>query len=79
MVFNATARYWHFAPLNAGAIIEQTRKRVNSVVKNFVIENGGKAILHENIRASEVSLYRTDGTHLSQTGNQVFLNIYKGD
>ncbi|VDH93448.1 Hypothetical predicted protein [Mytilus galloprovincialis] len=71
-------RYWHFAPLNAGAIIEQKRKRVNSVVKNFVIENGGKAILHENIRASEVSLYRTDGTHLSQTGNQVFLNNIQG-
>ncbi|VDH97809.1 Hypothetical predicted protein [Mytilus galloprovincialis] len=38
-------RYWHFAPLNAGAIIEQKRKRVNSVVKNFVIENGGKSYI----------------------------------
>ena len=48
------------------------------MAKNFVTENGGKAILHENIRASEVSLYRTNGTYMSQTGNQVFLNNIQG-
>jgi hypothetical protein len=34
-------RYWHFAPLNTGPIIDQKRRRVNSAVRTFVIENGG--------------------------------------
>jgi hypothetical protein len=34
-------RYWHFAPLNTGPIIDQKRRRVNLAVRTFVIENGG--------------------------------------
>ena len=34
-------RYWHFAPLNTGPIIDQKRGRVNSAVRTFVIESGG--------------------------------------
>ena len=72
-------RYWHFAPLNAGPIIDQKRRRVNSAIRTFVIENGGRAIWHDsNIKATEIALYRTDGTHLSHIGNKVFLNNLQG-
>jgi lysophospholipase L1-like esterase len=72
-------RYWHFAPLNAGPIIDQKHRRVNSAVRTFVIENGGRAIWHDsNIKATEIALYRTDGTHLSHIGNKVFLNNLQG-
>ena len=72
-------RYWHFAPLNAGLIIDQKRRRVNSAIRKFVIENGGRAIWHDNnIKATEITLYRTDGTHMSNIGNRVFLNNLQG-
>jgi hypothetical protein len=35
-------RYWHFAPLKTGPIIDQKHRRVNSaIIRTFVIENGG--------------------------------------
>ena len=72
-------RYWHFAPLNAGSIIDQKRRRVNAAVRKFIIENGGRAIGHDNnIKATEITLYRTDGTRMSNTGNMVFLNNLQG-
>ena len=72
-------RYWHHAPLNTGSLIDQKRKRVNLAIKSFIKDNGGKVISHDhNIKAKELSLYRYDGTHLSDLGNQVFLNNIQG-
>ena len=46
-------RYWHFVPLNTGPIIDQKRRRVNSAIRTFVIENEGRAIWHDsNITAT---------------------------
>ena len=40
---------------------------------------GGRAIWHDNNRkATEITLYRTDGTHMSNIGNMVFLNNLQG-
>lgn len=71
-------RYWHFAPLNAGPEIDKKRKRVNSAICQFLLGNKGKVIKHDNIMAKEVTLYRTDGTHLSKSGNSIFLNNLQG-
>lgn len=72
-------RYWHFAPLGDGQKIDKRRKQVNRMIKNFVLDLGGKAILHDqNIAAKDSQLYRIDGTHLSKLGNKIFLNNLKG-
>ena len=65
-------RYWHSA--QDGRALEKSRKILNLLVRNFIQTIGGCVIRHSNIRASEKSLYRFDGTHLSNTGNEVYLN-----
>ena len=69
-------RYWHNA--NNGKSIEKTRNRVNLLVRNQVISIGGCAIRHCNLRAREVNLYRNDGTHLSNSGTEIYLNNIQG-
>jgi lysophospholipase L1-like esterase len=65
-------RYWHVA--NDGRAIELVRKCVNSAVNNFMVNENHFIVRHLNIRARERSLYRFDGTHLSNTGCEIFLN-----
>ena len=65
-------RYWHSA--QDGRALEKSRKRLNLLVRNFMQTIGGCVIRHSNIRANEKSLYRFDGTHLSNTDNEVYLN-----
>jgi lysophospholipase L1-like esterase len=69
-------RYWHSA--QDGRALEKSRKRLNLLLRNFMQTIGGCVIRHSNIRASEKSLYRFDGTHLSNTGNEVYLNNIQG-
>ena len=61
-----------------GKIIEKIRKRVNCAVNNFIKNEGHYFIKHPNIRASEIELYRFDGTHLSDIGNDIYLNNLQG-
>lgn len=71
-------RYWHYAPLGAGKLIERKRNRINAAVKQFILSNGGKYINNDSyILAKEVSLYHTDGTHLSKFGNDILLRNWK--
>ena len=70
-------RYWHVAK-GDGKIIEKIRKRVNCAVNNFIKNEGHYVIKHPNIRASETELYRFDGTHLSDIGNDIYLNNLQG-
>ena len=69
-------RYWHSA--QDGRALEKSRKRLNLLVRNFIQNIGGCVIRHSNIRASEKSFYRIDGTRLSNTGNEVYLNNIQG-
>jgi hypothetical protein len=69
--------YWHVAK-GDGKIIEKIRKRVNCAVNNFIKNEGHYVIKHPNIRASETELYRFDGTHLSDIGNDIYLNNLQG-
>ena len=67
-------RYWHYGD-NHGTI-EGTRKRVNIAVRKVVKEEitNGYVISHPNITEKERTLYRNDGTDLSDVVNDVFLN-----
>ena len=69
-------RYWHVA--NDRRAIELVRKRVNSAVNNFMVNENHFIIRHPNIRARERSLYRFDRTHLSDTGYEIFLHNIQG-
>ena len=70
-------RYWHVAK-GDGKIIEKIRKRVNCAVNNLIKNEGHYGIKHPNIRASEIELYRFDGTHFSDIGNDIYLNNLQG-
>ena len=70
-------RYWHVAK-GDGRIIEKIRKRVNCAANNFIKNEGHYVIKHPNIRTSELELYRFDGTHLSDIGNDIYMNNLQG-
>ncbi|CAG2231803.1 unnamed protein product [Mytilus edulis] len=69
-------RYWHGA--TDGKAIERSRKRVNSAINNYALNDGHCVIQHPNIRAREMNLYRYDGTHLSDIGYDIYLNNIQG-
>ena len=69
-------RYWHNA--KDGKAVELVRKRVSLAINNAVLKEGFCVIRHSTIRAKERDLYRFDGTHLSDTGNEVYLNNIQG-
>lgn len=72
-------RYWHFAEGHKST--ENTRKRVNKAVRKIFLEDIplGYAIRHPNIKEKERSLYRHDGCHMSDIGNDIYLqNIQAG-
>lgn len=70
-------RYWHSAT-KSGTRLEKVRKRINTAIKNFYLTEGLAEIRHPNIRASEIDLYRFDGVHLTDLGNDVLLNNFEG-
>ena len=65
-------RYWHNA--KKGTALEKARKRVNCAIKNFVLSEGNCEIRHPNIRAWKKTLFRHDGVHLSDIGNDIIHN-----
>ena len=65
-------RYCHNA--KKGTALEKARKRVNCANKNFVLSEGHCENKHPNIRAGKKTLFRHDGVHLSDIGNDIFLN-----
>ena len=70
--------YWHFA--DNQVLLENTRKRTNTAVKGIFKSAIGKGFIirNPNILSKEISLYRYDGVHLSNVGNDVYLNNIKG-
>ncbi|XP_053229079.1 uncharacterized protein LOC128406063 [Podarcis raffonei] len=53
---------------------ERARKRINSAVSKRVTELGGLVIYHPDITFKALALYRNDGVHLSELGNDVWLD-----
>ena len=71
-------RYWHNA--NKQVAIETSRKRVNLAIKNIFLDEiqKGCIIRHPNITVKEKSLFRYDGVHVSDVGNNIYLNNIQG-
>ena len=55
--------------------IEIKRKRLNRRCRECVISWGGKYIIHRDITPFEPTLFYVDGIHLSDRGNDIFLNV----
>jgi hypothetical protein len=60
--------------------VENSRKRVNTAAKAIFLNEMHKAfnIRHPHIRVTENVLHRYDGVHLSDAGNNVYLNNIQG-
>ncbi|XP_067322976.1 uncharacterized protein [Anolis sagrei] len=59
--------------------LEKARKRVNRAMRVFMIHQRGHFLSHPNITRDDERLYRSDGIHLSELGNQLFLqNLQEG-
>jgi len=69
-------RYWHWA--DEGKAAEIIRKRINSAINSYLSKENHYVVNHPNIRAKERDLYRFDGTHLSDLGNDIWLNNIQG-
>lgn len=56
--------------------MEKCRRRLNSTVAAFSINKGGYYIHYPDIKPCRIFL--EDGVHLTNLGNEVFLNIIQG-
>lgn len=55
--------------------LEIKRKRLNRCARDKVCSWGGKFIRHVDIFHLRTDLFYTDGIHLSDRGNDIFLNV----
>lgn len=58
--------------------IDKARKRINSDISNYLQKLNGKVIKQTDFSDKEVGLFRFDGTHLSDIGNDIYLNTLQG-
>lgn len=65
-------RNWRYSE-NIDAM-NKTVKRLNSSIAAAVVQNGGGYIKYPDINSKDALLFESDGVHLSQTGNEIFLN-----
>lgn len=68
--------YWHGALSQVN--VEGTRKRINRAAKSIMLKENGCIIRHNSITVKEISLFRHDGVHLTNSGNAIFINDVQG-
>ena len=56
---------------------ERRRVGVNQEMSNFTIGHGGKVLLHNNIEWRFKELFRDDGVHLTDKGNDLYIGNLK--
>ncbi len=59
-------------------VTERKRQRFNRHGRRTVLNMGGRAICHGEISVKDRGLFRPDGVHLSDIGNDIFLNDLQG-
>ena len=65
--------------LNGDIELEKSRERVNSTIAKTVLEKHyGAYIKYPDIKIKSKVMFLEDGVHLSDLGNEIFLNIIQG-
>ena len=73
----AARRIWRAA--RHPSAVNKSRIRINTQIQNFMEKNGGAVVLHKNIASKTEGLFRWDGIHFTEKGNDLFLgNIQRG-
>ena len=67
----------HYRGANSDAKMEKTRKTLNAAIKKGILNLNGQCIKHPGIQWDIPSLFRHDGVHLSNKGNDIFLDNMK--
>ena len=66
----------HYRGAHADNKMEKTRKTFNSSMRAFIKKENGKAIRHPKIQWYFPELFREDGVHLNDKGNDAFLGTF---
>ena len=79
LIFSGIAARKLWANARHPAALNKSRIRINIAMKKFMEENGGEVILHNNIASKDKGIFKWDGVHFNDKGNDLFLgNIQKG-
>jgi len=70
-------RSWRGTGPNINVIMDRKRKRVNGFGKRAVLSTGIGSTLTVPIEFSEPGFFRKDGVHLSDVGNEMFLDALR--
>lgn len=66
---------WRYSLNNAA--MEKARRRVNNSIASHVLKSGGFYIRYPDILGKEI-FFKEDGVHLSDVGNNIFINTLQG-
>ena len=64
---------YHNAPLRDQSKIDKTRRSVNKYARSLESRLGGSGLRHFDIQHTRLTLFREDGTHLTDAGNSVLI------
>ena len=67
---------WRFSDNVEG--MNRARIRLNSFIAKEVLQSGGAYIKHPDLDTHASALFLSDGVHLSEVGNNIFLNSLQG-
>ncbi|KAJ8322269.1 LOW QUALITY PROTEIN: hypothetical protein KUTeg_000740 [Tegillarca granosa] len=68
--------FWYGA--RSQVAIDNVRKRTNREISSYILKLGGRVITQSDLSDKETGCYRFDGIHLSDIGNDIYLNALQG-
>ncbi|KAJ8307433.1 hypothetical protein KUTeg_015517 [Tegillarca granosa] len=71
-----TRLFWYGA--RSQVAIDNVRKRTNREISSYILKLGGRVIKQSDLSDKETGCYRFDGKHLSDIGNDTYLNALQG-
>ncbi|KAJ8304403.1 hypothetical protein KUTeg_017986 [Tegillarca granosa] len=68
--------FWYGA--RSQVAIDNVHKRTNREISSHILKLGGRIITQSDLSDKETGCYRFDGIHLSDIGNDIYLNALQG-